>query len=973
MVHQCICNSRQLSAYEHISPHKTAVVIVSYNEKHLTQECIRSIRETLPADAYSIVVVDNASTDGVREWLEEQEDLLVVENDQNVGFGPACNIGVETLAAYEEELHDIFLLNNDTRLMPNALLLMKAALYASDDMGAVGAVSNYAGNHQQLDILFDRAEDYAAFAQEHNRPCAVGAEAGLPAEAEWKTWADTEERVRLCGFAMLIRRELWDAIGGFDEDFAPGYFEDDALSMEILRRGFRLSLVRNAFIYHAGSQSFSKRDDVNNLLQQHQDLFIRKYGFDSFAFAYADVSLMLTEVSENDVILELGSGLGANLRMLRSRCPGCVVVGVEEDSSLRQISDRTLPVFANEADLVQEAGRGIFTKLIISGQAKVTDAIRSLCRADVELLVKREEYNEFPFDKLKLVIWDLDDTLWNGTLSEGAVHMPMEHAQLVMDLTDHGIINSVSSKNDETPALDELTACGLRNFFVFNRINWEEKGTQIHDKLKEMGLRAENTLFIDDNPRNLEEAKYANPGLMVADPGILPYLRAFCKIRPALDTAHKRLAQYQLLEEKTQSEATYVSREAFLYDSGIHVAIHRNCLEQIDRIAEMVARTNQLNYTKNRDPKDLLIKLITNDWNDSGYVSVQDKFGDYGIVGFFCYNTMEKRMEHFLFSCRVLGMGIEQYVYGKLGYPAFEVKQPVAARLVPNGETPWICEDYDREIRTDQEVKKRIRILLKGPCDMSAIEPYLAGGSTTTEFNYVNDKGYITTGQNHSMHIYQSATLSPMEQQAILRQAPFLSEGDFKTKLFENSYHVICYSTLQDMAAGLYKDRETGAYVSFGSRNYPLTDQSLWDSFIKGTIPNHQFPFTEDILRAFAERWEFVGNTPVDLLLRNLDFLCEHVPGNPLIILLLGSEIACEKKNPEFDGLEEVYREVNPILREYAEGRDHLKLINFTEFVHSQEDYFDSINHFSRNVYYEVAGRIAELINASHFQRIDAS
>ena len=62
---------------------------------------------------------------------------------------------------------------------------------------------------------------------------------------------------------------------------------------------------------------------------------------------------------------------------------------------------------------------------------------------------------------------------------------------------------------------------------------------------------------------------------------------------------------------------------------------------------------------------------------------------------------------------------------------------------------------------------------------------------------------------------------------------------------------------------------------------------------------------------------------------------------------------------------------VNPILREYAEGRDRLKLINFTEFVHSQEDYFDSINHFSRNVYYEVAGRIAELINASHFQSIE--
>ena len=92
------------------------------------------------------------------------------------------------------------------------------------------------------------------------------------------------EKVRLNGFAMLIKRKLWDEIGGFDEDFAPGYYEDDALSMEILKRGYRLIWVRDAFIYHAGSASFVKTGK-NTLSIEHHKLFMEKYGFDILNFA----------------------------------------------------------------------------------------------------------------------------------------------------------------------------------------------------------------------------------------------------------------------------------------------------------------------------------------------------------------------------------------------------------------------------------------------------------------------------------------------------------------------------------------------------------------------------------------------------------------------------------------------------------------------------------------------------------------
>ncbi len=575
----------------------------------------------------------------------------------------------------------------------------------------------------------------------------------------------------------------------------------------------------------------------------------------------------------------------------------------------------------------------------------------------------KKDYDSIPCEKIKLIIWDLDETLWKGTLSEGDVELPEENKKLLRCLTDHGIVNSISSKNDEEPALAELDKNGIRDLFVFNNINWEDKGPQIKDKLSAMGMRAENTLFIDDNPRNLEEAKHYSPVLMTALPDIIPYIAEHFESLPESDKAHKRLDQYKLLEKKTSAEKVSTSKEDFLFESDIRVTVNKNCLDELDRIHDMVQRTNQLNYTKHRDDKKLLEKLLTNDWNESGYVSVRDRFGDYGIVGFYCYNKREKNMEHFLFSCRVLGMGLEQYIYNMLGCPDFDVAEPVASKLEKDKDIPWITEDTGSEIKQDKTAGNRVRVLLKGPCDMSAIEPYLAGGSITTEFNYINSDGFVTTGQNHSMHIYQKATLPTDEIEQIVKDVPFIIDGDFETKLFENEYHVICFSLLQDLAAGLYRNKKTGRYISFSSRNYDLTDTAFAQRFIDKEIQGHNFDFTPEIINKFSEDWEFVGNTPLELLLRNLDYIYDHVPGKPIFILLLGSETDCDKNSEEFAGMADIYREINPIMEEFALDHDRMRIINPTEFIHSQDDFEDCINHFSRNVYYEIAGRVCDYIN----------
>ena len=132
-------------------------------------------------------------------------------------------------------------------------------------------------------------------------------------------------------------------------------------------------------------------------------------------------------------------------------------------------------------------------------------------------------------DTIKLVIWDLDETFWTGTLSEGGVVVPPENIRLVRDLTDCGIIQSICSKNDLEPTKVRLQELGIWDLFVFPSINWEGKGPQIKEKLDKMALRPVNVLFLDDNPSNLGEARHYLPDLQTAGPEILPELIEWAK------------------------------------------------------------------------------------------------------------------------------------------------------------------------------------------------------------------------------------------------------------------------------------------------------------------------------------------------------------------------------------------------------------------------------------------------------------
>lgn len=569
----------------------------------------------------------------------------------------------------------------------------------------------------------------------------------------------------------------------------------------------------------------------------------------------------------------------------------------------------------------------------------------------------------YSFEKIKLVIWDLDETLWKGTLSEGAVEIPSKNRELIGCLADAGIVNSICSKNDRGPVEKELEKNGLRALFVFLSVNWEPKGERIKRLIENMQLRPANVLFLDDNPSNLEEAKYYCPEIMVAQPDELPELLVKARQAEKKDPAHKRLEQYRLLEAKQEEKETFSSNEEFLYSSHIKVTFGADCLENIDRIHDLVWRSNQLNFTKVRASKEKLAELFSNPAVQCGYVSVSDRFGDYGIVGF--YALREGKLLHFCFSCRTLGMGIEQYVYGKLEKPELTVVGEVISDLSGEGFPGWINQESPDEKAEGLRAQAADHsVLIKGPCDLFQILPYIANRSLIdTEFTYVNEKGVTIESTGHTTHIVEAMRLSPTEKQRVLAEVPFADPGIYCDNLYTHPYKLVVISILTDANLGVYRRKGTGERIAFLEGYHPITDRNNWDAYIAGTYNHGSFTFTKEVLEQFAAQYEFVGiNTP-EQIVENIRYIRAHLPGECALAVMLGGELYYEKNTfPAYENRHLVHREINSALRAAAETVD-IRLIDVNRYLVDQRSFYDHFNHYIKPVYYKLAGEIVDLIN----------
>lgn len=563
-------------------------------------------------------------------------------------------------------------------------------------------------------------------------------------------------------------------------------------------------------------------------------------------------------------------------------------------------------------------------------------------------------------NSIKLIIWDLDDTFWSGTLSEGGVGAPEENIRLLKDLTDCGIINSICSKNDFEPTKNRLQELGVWELFVFPSINWESKGPQLKEKLDKMALRPVNVLFLDDNLSNLGEARHFLPEIQTGGPELIPELIRQVASLERKDPKHKRLAQYKILETKDQASKSFASNEAFLYDSHIRVEIHEDCQNQIERIHELLLRSNQLNYTKKRISIEELESILTDPDYMCGYLTVKDRYGDYGIVGF--YAKKGDSLEHFLFSCRTMGQKIEQWVYAQLGFPDLEVIGEVRTQLNKTECPGWINQPGtsapDDSLKADEALS--CRILMKGPCDLSHSLVYIKGSDRMdTEFTYVsNAEGQIIDAHNHSVHIEGLYTYSELDKEEIAQDCLFVDPAMLSGSFFTKHYDLIVLSTLIESTYQIYRKKGTDLRVVFGGKD--LTNPDEWEGYVQGTTYAGGNKFTGEFLRDFSEKYECLGLTTPEMYVTFLQNCLNWLPADTSLCLILGA-------TKLFDGQEDVKERhllLNTAVKTFAKDHPRVKYVDIDDCINDRSDFVGEINHFSSRVYFEIAQKIITVIQS---------
>jgi len=247
----------------------TAIIILTCNKLNTaTKPCLNSLYEFTDESLFDLIVVDNASCDGTIEYIQEfakkHSNVRFILNSENLGYSKGNNIGIKSVL--DKEYKYIALLNNDILFTPNWLQNVLETFECDKQLGMVSPRNNEKCNLTPKNYL----KGYKKYLSKFKK--------------------NMKYVVTPFFSCVVIKKEVFEKIGLFDEAFSPAFWEDNDLSFRAMYAGYSLCYANSAFIFHNHSTTSSSIS--NNVRKRNKELFFKKHPLGKYVWEHKRTNIL---------------------------------------------------------------------------------------------------------------------------------------------------------------------------------------------------------------------------------------------------------------------------------------------------------------------------------------------------------------------------------------------------------------------------------------------------------------------------------------------------------------------------------------------------------------------------------------------------------------------------------------------------------------------------------------------------------
>jgi len=328
---------------------------------------------------------------------------------------------------------------------------------------------------------------------------------------------------------------------------------------------------------------------------------------------------------------------------------------------------------------------------------------------------------------IKCVVWDLDNTLWQGVLLEDeAVRLRPGIVEIIQALDKRGILQSIASKNEPTRALARLASENLQQYFLYPQISWNSKVSSIEAIATSLNIGLDAIAFIDDQPFELEEVSFSLPQVLGINAAEIEGLLSLPEMQPRFVTADAAQRRQLYLNdiERNQAETDFVGPQAdFLATLNMRMTIAPAQKEDLKRAEELTIRTHQLNATGYTYSFDELDRFRQSSQHQLLVASLDDKFGSYGTIGLALIDTQPQKwtLKLLLMSCRVMSRGVGTVLLNHIMQLAKDQQVALLAEFLPTDRNRMMYVTYKFAGFKELDTTGHLSLLAS---DLSNIQPF---------------------------------------------------------------------------------------------------------------------------------------------------------------------------------------------------------------------------------------------------------